>query len=523
MSNVSYPMRFRISKQAPRQYIGIIPTIVKIVAWIGLLWGWATLLEYAPDALDIAILLVSAVPAIIFFWKKPAYGIISLMFFTSGFLAPDIVDIRLPLVGGFELRDILMMVMLLLSIFRRLSMRHVPIPWWPVGGLLLAFMLMMVFSAVYAIGFEGGAKNWALSDARILLFYAVFFITAWNITNKESLYILVIGSFVIADMMAAIVLIQQKLGPYNYLLISMEDPSWQIWEQVGSTRVVPPGIIYMYFMMLISLGLTIYWNIDFQKTLLWIFHTVFLGAGLIFTFTRSAWVATGIAILLMIILMYPTYKPVLGRVAVIVGATALFLIGSLGLIYDNYAVDNPAVKAIFERFTSIFTVEDTLETNSLQWRMFENQEATKAILEHPLTGVGLGNSYRDLTVFQGEAQGQWTDGDISYKRIDRFTRYVHSSYYALTVKMGIPALLIFLAFCFASIFKSIRLYYRLPNGLAKGVSLAIGTGMVGLMQWSFLHAHLILAASTAVIGLMIGMLAAVHYLYVIEPQDYTIF
>jgi hypothetical protein len=523
MSNMSYPLRYPISKQAPRQYIGIISTIIKIVVWIGVLWGWATVLEYAPEVLDIVILLISAIPAIMFFWKKPAYGIIALMFFTSGFLAPDIVDIRLPLVGGFELRDILMLLMFALSLIRRLSMRHLPIPWWPVGGLLLAFMAMMVFSVIYAINFENVAKNWVLSDARILFFYAVFFITAWNITNKESLYILVIGCFVIADITAAIVLIQQKLGAYNYLLNSMNDPSWQIWENAGSTRVVPPGIVFMYFMMLVSFGLTIYWNIDFQKTILWVFHTVFLSAGLIFTFTRSAWVATGIALLLMLVLMYPTYKPVFGRVAVIVGATALFLIGSLGLIYDNFALDNPAVKGIYDRFTSIFTVEDTLESNSLQWRMFENQEAAKAIREYPLTGVGLGNSYRNLTVFQGEALGQWSDGDISYKRIDRFTRYVHSSYFALTVKMGIPALLIFLSFCFASIFKSIALYYRLPTGLAKGVSLAIGTGMVGLMQWSLLHAHLILAASTAVIGLMIGILAAVHYLYVIEPQDYTIF
>lgn len=521
---MAYPLSFQTTRPTRRGYrLGIVGTIAKIVAWIAVLWGWATVLEYSPDVVDIIILLISAVPATIFFWKKPAYGIIALMFFASGFLAPDIVDIRLPVVGGFELRDIILLVLFILSLFKRLTRRHLTIPWWPVGGLLLAFLLTMFYSFIYAMFFEGTPRNWILSDTRILMFYGLFFITAWNITNKQSLYILVIGSFVIADITAGIVVIQQHLGAHNLLLPSMEDPSWQVWESVGSTRVVPPGIIFMYFMMLVSLALTVYWNVDRQKTLLWIVHTVFLSIGLIFTFTRSAWVATGIAVILMVILMFPTYKPHLGRVIVLTVATALLLVGGLGLIYDSIAVKNEAVKAIYDRFTSIFTIEDTIESNSIQWRLFENQEATKAIREHPLMGVGLGGSYRPITVFQGEAEGLWTDGDISYKRIDRFTRYVHSSYFHIAVKMGIPALIILLTFYIATIVKSISLYRQLPNGLAKGVALAVGVGMVGLLQWSLAHAHLILASSTAVIGLMVGILAAVHQLYITEPQDYTLF
>jgi O-antigen ligase len=204
-------------------------------------------------------------------------------------------------------------------------------------------------------------------------------------------------------------------------------------------------------------------------------------------------------------------------------ATVMFLVGLIGLAIDETALENEAVAGIVERFMSIFTVEDTLETNSLLWRAFENQEAWKSIWKRPLTGVGLGGSYRPVTVFQGEAQGAWTDDDISYKRIDRFTRYVHSSYFAITVKMGIPALLIFLSFLLAAVVKSIDLHRYLPDSMAKGLTIAIAVGIVGLMQWSLLHAHLILASSTAVIGLMLGIVASIHYLYVSHPQNYTIF
>jgi O-antigen ligase len=518
---MNYQLSFQ-TKQA--QYIGLISTTLRIIAWICALWLWASVLEATPDAIDMGIIALTIVPAIYLFWKQPEYGIIALMFYTSGFIAPSFVDVRLPVIGGgLEMRDILLILMFVLTFFKRLSHKQITIPWWPVGGILLAFMLMMFFSLIYALFYESVPSNWALSDARILFFYSMFFITAWSITSKQSLYILVIASFVIADITATIVLIQQYLGPYNYLLNAMNDSSWQIWEVAGSTRVVPPGIVYMYFMMLISLGLTIFWHVDLKKTLFWIFHTCFLSIGLIFTFTRSAWVASAIAIALLVIFTYPSYKHYFLRILVLIGAVAAVIFALYSLVFPNLSLENKAALGVFDRFVTIFTVEDTLETNSLQWRYFEIQEANKAILEAPLTGVGLGNSYRNINAFQREAQGAWTDELIYAERIDRFTRYVHSSYFAIAVKMGIPALLVLLSFYSAAILKSFALHQILPDSLAKGLALTIATGLIGLLQWSFLHAQLFLTSSTAVIGLMIGILASIHYLYVSYPQNYTIF
>jgi hypothetical protein len=492
--------------------------ILQIVAYVCFLWLWATVLEYTPRAIDTAILLFSAPPALLMFWRKPEYGLIALMFFGSGFIPPALVDVRLSQLGGFELRDLLLFTMLGISGIKSLLYKEFRIAWWPVGGLLLAFLMMVFFSLIHALFLEGVPGNWAFSDARILFFYLTFFITTWCITSKDTLLTLVIGCFVIADITAAIVLVQQQLGAYNFVLSSMSDGSWQIAEQAGSVRVVPPGIVFMYFMLLISIGLSFFWKLSCLSKSFLFLHTAFLGLGLIFTFTRSAWVATAIALLMLALVSFPDYKPYFFHSLIVIVASIFFVVGAFGLIRDRLSLDNVTFLGIFDRFVSIFTVEDTLETNSLQWRYFEIQEASKAIEESPLIGMGLGNSYRNLTAFQGEARGLWTDGDLSYVRIDRFTRYVHSSYFAIAVKMGIPALILLMGFFFSAIVKSISLHHALPNSLAKGVALPISAGMVGLLQWSFLHAHLILASSTLVIGLMIGLLATVHHIYIHQPQ-----
>jgi O-antigen ligase len=264
----------------------------------------------------------------------------------------------------------------------------------------------------------------------------------------------------------------------------------------------------------VSIALLIFGRYSQLERIFLILHSLLLTIALLFTFTRSAWVASSIAIVLMLPFVLLAYRHFLLRILLLGGATILFLLGSAGLLYENSRIEQKAAQGIVERFNTIFTVEDTLETNSLQWRLFESQEARKALSENFWTGVGLGNSYRPITVFQGEAQGAWTDNDISDERIDRFTRYVHTSYLALAVKLGVPALILLLCFVGLSILKGFSMFMTLANGAPRGIVLAVSVGLIGLLQWSILHAHLMLASSTAVVGLVIGIIASIHTIYI---------
>lgn len=493
--------------------------IIQVVVWVAFIWLWGSVLNITSGAVSMALLTVSMLPMCAFFWKQPEYGLITLMFFASGFLEPDFVDVRLPIAGGFEMRDILLLFLLGMAIVKQLIKHNVTIPMRSMGLTLVVFFLFVVFSLFKALFLEDVPSNWALSDARILSFYLIFFIVAWTIKTENALFILILGSFVIADTTAIIVLLQQRLGAYSYLIESMNDGSWEIWETAGAVRVVPPGIVYMYFMNLISIGLLIFARLKQLPRMLLVGNTLLLSIALLFTFTRSAWVASGIALLLMFPIVLFTFRRFIPRILLMGAATLAFSGASFTLMYESPRIENEAVQSLMQRFESIFTVSETVESNSLQWRLFEIQEATEALREQLWTGVGLGNSYRPLSAFQGEANGSWTDDDISTKRIDRFTRYVHTSYLALAVKLGIPALIILIIFMGISILKGISIFATLEYGAARGIVLAITTGVIGLLQWSVLHAHLMLASSTAVIGLVLGMIACIDTIYIRNTKN----
>ena len=491
---------------------------LRIVAWVFALWvGGAVLHRLPPLATNVALAGL-ALPAIVFFTKKPAYGIIALMFFASGFLEPDFIDVRLDIGGGFEMRDLLVLLMFGITLFQRFHYKSLPIPWMPVGLLMTLFFGVAFFSLIYALFYENVAANWALGDARILSFYLLFFIVGWSITDRKSLLTVIIGCFVIADITAGIVILQQLRGAHNLLLESMRDGSWQITSAGVAVRVVPPGILLMFYMNLISLGLTIFVNRSWTMKIFLILHSMFLTLALLFTYTRSAWVASAIALLIIVPVALFHYRRYIPHIFILGVAVVMFVVGTVGLIFDNPSIENEAMQSIINRFNSIFTVEDTINSNSLQWRIFEIQEASKAVRKYPLTGVGLGNSYRDVTVFQSEAVGLWTDDNISYERIDRFTRYVHTSYLAITVKMGLPGIILLLGVFGLAILKGLVLFFQVRSPFAKGLTLAIIAGFIGMLQWSILHAHLMLASSTATNGLLLGVLAAIYTIYILrEP------
>ena len=177
----------------------------------------------------------------------------------------------------------------------------------------------------------------------------------------------------------------------------------------------------------------------------------------------------------------------------------------MGLVKMNLA------SSLQDRFASIFTPEKTLESYSIQWRLFELEKATIAINENPLLGVSLGNSYRNITTFQGEAQGLWTDGNLSAGTVSRYTRYIHSSYLSIATKMGITGIFVYMWFSLAFIIYGFYAYAQLSSAQMKAIILAVIAGFIGLMQWSIFHAWLIETESTSVIGIMIGMVAGTSF------------
>ncbi len=502
--------------EKPSSPLGMTPRMWIVIWMLGLSILAMGLLILPGSFPQLMIGSVIGIAILLFFLSRVELSLLFIIFLASSFIPPDIIDIRLPFGGGLELRDLAIIGVLGFIFVQSLIQRKVSLPWWPVSGLLLAFLLLALFSAVYSLLIQAVAVNMVLGELRILLYYATFFIAAWTIRRRGQLKTLFTGLFIIADLIAAIVIIQQFFGKDTLLLTGMSGTSWQIWQSgpfdtgLGSVRIIPAGHVLMFFMMIIAFCMMIAsWKRSNLRYIA-LFQFAYLNFGLLFTFTRAQWLAAAAAIFFALIVLLPKYRGFFLRASVIGFAAFIFVFGFLGSDLQDLFAEIPFVNSVVERAASIFDVGATMDSNSMQWRVFETGEALKSIKENPWLGVGLGNAYREVTTLQGENLG-WITEDQGITDPYRFTRYVHNSFLMLAVKMGIPGILIFLWFCGTFLRESRKIYKQINDSLDRSIVLAIASAFVGLLFWSIFHSHLVEAESTAVIGLMVGLVACINY------------
>jgi O-antigen ligase len=443
-------------------------------------------------------------------------GLLALIFLTGSFIPANIIDLRLPIGGGLDLRDLTLLGLFGVVLLRELGRGTLTIPWWPVGGPLFLFLIMTLFSAFYALFLEHVESNWVLGELRILILYSAFFVTLWCLKRPEQLKVIIIGLFLIADLTTGIIYLQQVLGADTPLLQAMMmNQDWRVYEQAGVLRIVPAGQVLMHFMWFVALGVLVLARPNWLWRAFCIIQLGFIGGGHLLTYMRAQWLALilGFGLFCMILLL--RYKKLPAKAAVVIYCAALLLAAAVVIVSGplSEASDTPFAAGITERFSSILTPSETAESDSLQWREFEIEKALQSIQRQPLTGVGLGNRYRELTAYQSEASGLWTWNSVATGVVSRFTRYVHNSYLALAVKMGIPGLLAFLWFCAAVLLKGAQVYRDLPDSEYKGMVLGILVGFASLFVWVYFHAHLIKAESTATIGLMAALIGSIAYIH----------
>lgn len=475
---------------------------------------------YVPELMMTLGLLL---PVGLLLWSFPELGIVGLIFLTASIVQPDLVDMRLSIGGGLDLRDLALLFMLAISVIRSFALGQVTIPWFPVGGPLTLFLVLAAFSVFVALFFKNVATNWAMNDFRILLYYSLFFITAWNLRSHAQISTLLMGLLIVADITAAVVIIQQFRGADNLLLESMAYGQWQVWAQEdGTVRVVPPGHVLIHFMMIVAFGLLLFNLSNWKRFLFFGFQFLFLSTGQLLTFTRAGWIASFISILIVSLVVAVRYKEMIPRLLMIGIASVLLLISAIGISAELGFVRLGSSTSLQDRFATIFTPRETLESYSLQWRLFEFEKASEAIQDNPILGVSLGNSYRSLTVYQGEAVGLWTDGDTSAANVSRYTRFIHSSYLSIATKLGLTGIFAYLWFCLGFILYGRYVYRTVDNPHIKAIILTSVAGFIGLLQWSIFHAWLIETESTSVIGVIVGMVAAIASIEMNQPQAGTL-
>jgi hypothetical protein len=495
------------------QVLGIFSGV--LVLGLGLL---AAGLYLAPQPVTLGLVVLGlGLPIVLLLWRRPEFGLLAIIFLASGLVPANVIDLRLP-IGGLDMQDLALIGMLGLLILQGLIHKNLSVPWWPVGAPLLVFLGLAFFSTLYALYYQHVESHWVFSDLRDLTFSCVFFVTGWAITHRRQLATVLAGLFILADLIAGVILLQQFLGANHPWLAAMSSSHWQMYavEQTGGSgsfgmvRMMPPGIVLVYFAMIMACCLMVFTPHNRRLRTVFGLQFVWLGFGLVLTYTRALWIAAAVALGLVLIALFPAYKAHLIRY-LLIGTPVLLLLFGLSGVVPKQGTSSELVTASTARFLSIFAPEETLESYSLQWRVFETEEGLRSVSEHPLVGVGLGNSYREVTTLAGEATGLMTGGSLAAGELSRFARFLHNSYLSIAVKMGLPALACFLWFCAALLVNSALLYRHLSEGQSRAIALAVLAGFVGLMEWSVFHQHFVQAESTAIVGLMAGLAASLYH------------
>jgi hypothetical protein len=457
--------------------------------------------------LAVLALLVVGLPMIWLIWREPVFGLIGIVFLNASFLPASALDLRVGF-GGLDLIDLGLLGLLGVLVIRQWRAGKLVFPWWRVSAPLLLFIAIALFSTLYALFYRQVDANFAFSELRPLIYLLTFFATAWAITQRKQLLLLIAALFIVADLVVGVVLWQQFLGLDNPLIPSvMAGPgrTWLLWSVpglvagFGAVRVVPAGHVLTFTMSIVAFCGFLYSRLSWRWRALFAGQFLFLSLGLLLTYTRAQWIASAIAVLLALGAYMVLHRRRVFSIA-LVGLT-LILVGlgvlgasSIGEFLSQSSDANP----LLVRLASIFTPDQTLDTSSLQWRLFENDVAVQSIDQNPWLGVGLGNEYRGATLLRQRE----LIGDL------RFTRFIHNAYLYIAAKMGLPALAVFAWLCLAFLISGWRSYRWMQPGIWQPIILAMLASFVGVLFWSNTQPNFMVEEGALFIGVLMGLVAA---------------
>jgi O-antigen ligase len=451
------------------------------------------------------------VPLVWLSWKRPEVGVLGLVTLTAGLLPLSSLYVPLAVGGVFDY-DIALIGLLGLLSLRGLIYDGLRIEWWPVSKPLLIFLALAIASVVYAVSFREVDLARSLNELRPFVYYGASIVVAMALTRPSHRTTLLIGLFVLADIVSAALIFAQFAGAGQLLFPGMAE--WQVNDVgaggvtdtvssqssgFGLLRIVPPAAQLMFLIMILAFIWALAPGLRPAARIMCAAQCAFLNLGLLLTYTRAQWIATVISVMIIAALVPHALRVRLGHGLVgVLGITALvFGLFQAGVELPAGAAQ-PAVEAMLGRATSILSPDATLNSASLQWRVFENEEAFNSIVQSP-QGVGLGNTYRAITTYAGEAAGY---------QGSPLNGFMHNSYLYIAVKMGLQGLIAFLWFCVAVLVHGWRLFRKMPSGPDKWLVLAVLASFVGIMQWSITEPNFMQTGATITVGLMVGLLAS---------------
>lgn len=401
---------------------------------------------------------------------------INFLLIIFAFLIPleNRISVWLNFGGGFNLTNVFTILLVLGWIFKRRGNARLIVK----NPLNLPISMLIIFtyfsfvtgSSKLGIPFFGDEFRTYKS---FLATFILFFVVANTIIDKKQIK-------KILSVMTVMVLL-------TALVAIKEFREADVWHYSDSARAyifgLQPNMLGALFAQYIPLFAGFFYlskNRKYKNAYL-LFFTICL-LGIMFTYSRGAYLATAGALLVMAIL--GGKKPFLGTTLLL-----SFAILSSSVLFGHGRLLPVSVR---ERIDSVKEEDKSIDLRKEVWEL-----ARGYIGESPVFGYGYGASDRLLYL---ENRGFQLD--------------THNMYLDIALECGIPALLIFLWFILSAFKTAFRAFKATQDDFYKAISLGAMGSLVALAIGNYFGTRLILLAANGYFAILMGMTARIYYLNV---------
>ncbi|MEO8411035.1 MAG: O-antigen ligase family protein, partial [Propionivibrio sp.] len=358
--------------------------------------------------------------------RDPLFGLL----LTLALAAQAIPGAHVPNIpfGGAEIQpaEITVLLTIASTLFNGLIGRR-PLSPPSIGFVAIPVLTFAALFVAFAIdSYYLGQRNFALPILRNFLPLALLPLLPTILCNRERIVVVERCLIAFGVLLALFIAVQAFTGT---ALLAGRIEDLGLNRTTGITRTVLWGPELLIILAIFLIGRD---GVRANLVRVWpLAALLILLLGLLGTYTRSFWVATAVAALLLVIFAQGL-KGALRLAAVVVPLIAVLA----AAVY----VANPRIgDAAFAR---VFGITQEIESgDSFGWRGKENAMAIEAIKKSPWIGIGFDGAYKKSISTQGHFAGEET--------------YIHNAYLYFQLKMGVFGSLILLAF--------LALYLRLAG------------------------------------------------------------
>ena len=425
--------------------------------------------------------------------KRSEFALLGILIATSSVIYENWLPMISTPYGSLQIPDVLLLASLGIIIVRVLLERDFKIERTPLDWPLVMFYGVTLVLTLVA-GFGSSVDLEPIRRAiRVFTHYFTFFVVTNLVREERQLRVLVKGMFLLGTIVAAGMLIQFGVGeslqimPGRVRLLVTGDRTYG-----GINRSYPPGhslMIVSLVTVTVMLCLTEPRRLRIWKLVQW----TLLGTGVLLTFLRSYWAATGMVVSFMLFLGGRQER----RRLIGLGLVALLLLAGISvcnLVKPDSKLASLAAASVARGAT--LTTSQTIDEDSLEWRYIENEYAVRQIMSHPWIGLGPGARYRPVD--------PRLDRGADFTKIDP-RRFIHNGHLAVMLGTGLLGYFCLAWLSAAFLIRGFRYWRIISDPQMRGLVLGFTLAFLGVLIAAVVNSTFMKWSWTPVIGIMMGI------------------